>query len=80
VTSSVVRLTFLDSPRYALADEAFFRLMVRSIFGKRRKTLRNSLSYFRNPLPPSAAEFDLTKRPEQLSVAELVKLANALHS
>jgi 16S rRNA (adenine1518-N6/adenine1519-N6)-dimethyltransferase len=78
VTSSVVRLTFLDSPRFALHSEVFFRTMVRSVFGKRRKTLRNSLGYMFDPLPPRAAEFDLTKRPEQLTIAQLVELANGL--
>ena len=78
VTSSVLRLTFLEPPRYPVNDEVFFRTMVRSVFGKRRKTLRNSLGYMFDPLPPRTAQFDLTKRPEQLTIAELVELANAL--
>ena len=79
VTSSVVQFTILDQPRYALKDEAFFRKMVRSVFGKRRKNLRNSLSYFIENIPPLPEEFDLGQRPEDLTIKELVHLANALY-
>jgi 16S rRNA (adenine1518-N6/adenine1519-N6)-dimethyltransferase len=79
VTSSVVQFKTLVRPRYALKDEAFFRSMVRAIFGKRRKTLRNSLSYFLNPTPLLPEKFDLRKRPEEFALRELVELANALH-
>jgi 16S rRNA (adenine1518-N6/adenine1519-N6)-dimethyltransferase len=80
VTSSVVRLTILSAPRYPLRDEEFFRAMVRSVFGKRRKTLRNSLSYFLNErgytLPLSSA---LQARPEDLTLEQIVELGNALY-
>src|SRR5512140_389063 len=56
VTSSVVRLVMLDGPRYALRDEQFFRGMVRSVFGKRRKTLRNALRYFIDDDPAAAVQ------------------------
>ena len=52
VTSTLVRLTMRATPRAAVADEAFFRSMVRGVFGKRRKTLRNSLRYFLGEPPP----------------------------
>jgi 16S rRNA (adenine1518-N6/adenine1519-N6)-dimethyltransferase len=82
VTSSLVRLTMRGRPRYALADESFFRRMVRSIFGKRRKTLRNCLRYFMGDigaeLPAGFAEIDLQQRPEQLSIEQLVRLSNRL--
>jgi 16S rRNA (adenine1518-N6/adenine1519-N6)-dimethyltransferase len=80
VTSSVVRLVMLDGPRYALRDEQFFRGMVRSVFGKRRKTLRNALRYFID-IDPAAAVPDvsiLQCRPEDLTVEETVELSNAL--
>lgn len=80
VTSSVVRLRILERPRFAMGDEHFFRTMIRSIFGKRRKTLRNSLGYFVDPVPPLPLQFDLSKRPEELSIEELVQLGNALHA
>lgn len=80
VMSSVVRMEILDQPRYAVKDEVFFRKMVRAVFGKRRKTLRNSLGYFLDPLPVLPSRFDLAKRPEQLPIEELVALANMLQS
>jgi len=80
VVSSVVRFLPLKSPRYPLTDEAFFRAMVRSVFGKRRKTLRNSLKYFFGEQNPdlSTAGVDLQRRPEDLSIQELVALSNRL--
>jgi 16S rRNA (adenine1518-N6/adenine1519-N6)-dimethyltransferase len=79
ITSSVVHLDILDAPRHPLTDEWFFRRMIRSVFGKRRKTLRNSLSYFMKEfddvVPPHA---DLQKRPEELSIQQLVQLSNDL--
>jgi len=79
VTSSLVRLTPLSSPRYAIEDELFFRRMVRFVFGQRRKTLRNSLRAFLHgegvELPGIAG---LERRPEELTAAEHVALANRL--
>lgn len=77
VTSSVVQLKLLPALRFEPHDEAYFRSMVRTVFGKRRKTLRNSLSYFVDERPDLPG-FDLQKRPEALSIRELVELANAL--
>jgi 16S rRNA (adenine1518-N6/adenine1519-N6)-dimethyltransferase len=79
VFSSVVRIAPLVLPLYPLKDEDFFRAMVRSVFGKRRKTLRNSLLYFlgknNEPLPDIV---DYSRRPESLSAAELSELSNHL--
>lgn len=81
VMSSVIRLSILRQSRYPLADEAHFRRMVRAIFGKRRKTLRNSLGYFLDgAVPALPQDVDMGKRPEELSVEELVGLSNALFS
>jgi 16S rRNA (adenine1518-N6/adenine1519-N6)-dimethyltransferase len=79
VTSTVLRLTMLRSARYDVTDEAYFRAMVRGVFGKRRKTLRNSLDYFLGGRTPRASlPVDLQRRPEDLALPELVDLANAL--
>jgi 16S rRNA (adenine1518-N6/adenine1519-N6)-dimethyltransferase len=77
VTSSLVRLQMLPALRFPVADEVFFRTMVRGVFGKRRKTLRNSLRYL---LPEVSAlpDVDLQRRPEDLTIAELARLANLL--
>lgn len=61
-------------------DERLFRTVVKTTFGQRRKTIRNSL---RSLLPPGAAmpETDmLAMRPEQLSVAQFIELTNLLSS
>ncbi len=80
VTSSVVQLRMLDAPRFPLVDEQFFRSMVRSIFGLRRKMLRNSLERFAGSATMTpVAGVDLTRRPEQLSLQELVELGNRLY-
>jgi 16S rRNA (adenine1518-N6/adenine1519-N6)-dimethyltransferase len=81
VSSSVIRLQPLAQPRCTLNDEAFFRKMVRFVFGQRRKMLRNTLgalaAEYQAPLPE---EFALTARPEQLTPEELVRLANDLYA
>jgi 16S rRNA (adenine1518-N6/adenine1519-N6)-dimethyltransferase len=77
VTSSLVRLRMLPAVRFPVADEGFFRTMVRGVFGKRRKTLRNSLRYLL-PDIPSLPDVDLQRRPEDLTIAELAHLANLL--
>ena len=78
VDSAVVRLTPLREARPSLADEALFARIVAAAFGQRRKTLRNALKML-------ASEADLERvgiapgaRGETLSVAEFVRLANAL--
>jgi 16S rRNA (adenine1518-N6/adenine1519-N6)-dimethyltransferase len=78
VTSTLVRLTMRATPRAAVADEAFFRSMVRAVFGKRRKTLRNSLRYFLGEPPPAGLEEFLEQRPEELAVEDLARLSNSL--
>jgi 16S rRNA (adenine1518-N6/adenine1519-N6)-dimethyltransferase len=79
VTSIVMNLEMLARPALAADDDAFFREMVRSIFGKRRKTLRNSLRYFASPRGITVPELPLLRRrPEELSVEELVDLSNTL--
>jgi 16S rRNA A1518/A1519 N6-dimethyltransferase RsmA/KsgA/DIM1 with predicted DNA glycosylase/AP lyase activity len=61
----------------AVLDEKFFRSMVRGVFGKRRKTLRNSLRYFLETEPPPVS-FDLVRRPEELTLEELGALSDEL--
>jgi 16S rRNA (adenine1518-N6/adenine1519-N6)-dimethyltransferase len=79
VLSTVVRITPMAASRYPLEDEGFFREMVRSVFGKRRKTLKNSLLYFLGDISgPLPHVIDYRRRPESLSVAELADLSNHL--
>ena len=63
-------------------DERLFKSVVKTSFGQRRKTLRNSL---RGMIPPeSMSELDeryasiFKQRPEQLSVAQFIELTNII--
>ncbi len=73
VKSGVIRLTRNDVQALP-CDEALFRTVVKTSFGQRRKTLRNSI---RGLIPPGAVFPDerlAALRPEQLSVDEFIKL------
>jgi len=63
-------------------DERLFKSVVKTSFGQRRKTLRNSLKGMIPPdsMPRLDAQYaDLFRmRPEQLSVAEFVRLTNII--
>ena len=82
VHSAVVRLEF-HAPEPAARDAELFARLVQSIFTRRRKTLANALKAF----PPSAtlppadalktADLDGRRRPETLSIPEMVRLADA---
>lgn len=77
VTSGVIRLT--RNNRVELGcDEKMFKTIIKTSFGQRRKTLRNSLAslipvnstLWQNPI--------LTRRPETLSVEEFISLTLAI--
>ncbi|MFC1835001.1 16S rRNA (adenine(1518)-N(6)/adenine(1519)-N(6))-dimethyltransferase RsmA [Thermodesulfobacteriota bacterium] len=87
VTSTMVRVSFLEKPRFPVADPAFFTRLVKAAFSGRRKTLRNSLRNSRIPLvssdsiPDAAreAEIDLSRRGETLTPEEFARFADSLH-
>ena len=75
VKSGVVKLR-RNAVKDLGCDERLFKTVVKTSFGQRRKTLRNSL---RGLLPPDATIPDdaiFTRRPEQLSVEEFISLTN----
>ena len=78
VESAVARLVPLGPERPALADEALFARVVAAAFGQRRKTLRNALAAIADERALSDAGIDPAARGETLSVADFVRLANAL--
>jgi 16S rRNA (adenine1518-N6/adenine1519-N6)-dimethyltransferase len=81
VVSSVVSLVMREHPAAHLEDESFFRAMVRGVFGKRRKTLRNSLKYFLKDRDlPDLPDVDLRQRPEDLTLQQLAELSNSLYT
>ena len=77
VQSAVIRLT-RNSVKDLGCDEQLFRRVVKATFGQRRKMLRVSLRQLFDQQPP--ADFFqqemMTRRPEQLTIAEFVNLTN----
>jgi 16S rRNA (adenine1518-N6/adenine1519-N6)-dimethyltransferase len=83
VLSALVGLRF-HPPAPAVKDPAVFAGVVQAVFTRRRKTLSNALLAFPPAVaitPASAlrdANIDGTRRPETLTVAEFVRLADAV--
>lgn len=79
VKSGVVRLT-----RNAVielgCDPALFKTVVKTTFGQRRKTIRNSIKSLLPPGCPAPDNALMAMRPEQLSVAQFIELTNLLAS
>lgn len=85
VDSVVLRFDTLAAPRVDVGDEAFFRQVVRSAFGQRRKTLWNclksaGLAADGNALTDALAccGIDGKRRGETLSLAEFAALSRTL--
>jgi 16S rRNA (adenine1518-N6/adenine1519-N6)-dimethyltransferase len=78
VDSAFVRLVPLGEAKPAIIDTALFARVVAAAFGQRRKTLRNALASLCEETTLRAAEIDPAARGETLSVADYVRLANAL--
>lgn len=81
VKSGVIRLTRRRDVQTLGCDETLFRTVVKTAFGQRRKTIRNSL---RGLLPAGtsfAADYaTAAMRPEQLTVDQFVELTNTVAS
>jgi 16S rRNA (adenine1518-N6/adenine1519-N6)-dimethyltransferase len=73
-------------PRFEVRDRKLFFRVVRSAFGKRRKTLRNGLKMSGDPFLETTdleaafvrSGIDPSRRPETMSLDEFAKLANSL--
>lgn len=78
VTSAVVRLDPLPPGTYSIEDEAGLSTLVATAFMQRRKTVRNSLKTLADSSDLQAAGIDGGLRPEQISIAQYVALANHL--
>jgi len=79
VKSAVVRLVPRAAPLAGVVDDAEMERIVRTAFGKRRKTLRNALRGTPGLDEALArAEIDGGRRPETLSIAEFARLSNEL--
>jgi 16S rRNA (adenine1518-N6/adenine1519-N6)-dimethyltransferase len=80
VDSAIVKFTFV--PQITGIDNLeLYRRIIRSVFNYRRKMLRNSLiRIFDQSIVTSLNSFDLTRRPEQLSISDFKKLANTINT
>ncbi len=77
VDSAVVR--FRLRSQLPACNRGLFKAVVRGTFGKRRKTLRNGLRYMGfSDDQLEAASFDLTRRPEDLTLEDFLELTKAL--
>jgi len=76
VDSAVVSLIPYSEPPFPVSDPARLGHIVKSAFSQRRKTLRNALKGVLDTGILSKAGIDPGLRPEQLSVADYVRLAN----
>ena len=84
VTSAVVQFTLFEKLPYDV-DEEMFKTIVKTTFGKRRKTLRNSLKYLpyeeatvKNIL--NGIDFPTEQRPEQLSIEQFIQLTRQIEN
>jgi 16S rRNA (adenine1518-N6/adenine1519-N6)-dimethyltransferase len=72
VGSAIVALRPYPTPKYRVKNEKHFFDVVHAAFQQRRKKLKNSLAKYRL----EASNIDLNRRPETLSIAEFVEIAN----
>lgn len=83
VKSAVIRMT-RNGVQDLGCDETLFKRVVKTVFNQRRKMLRVSLKPLFNketmPSPEFFANGMMTKRPEQLAVADFVELTNRVAS
>lgn len=78
VKSAVIRMT-RNGVQELGCDERLFKRLVKAVFNQRRKMLRVSLCQLFPGQRPEDGFFQrdiMTKRPEQLSIAQLVQLTN----
>ena len=83
VKSAVIRMT-RNGVQDLGCDETLFKRVVKTVFNQRRKMLRVSLKPLFNKETMLSPEFFandmMTKRPEQLAVADFVELTNRVAS
>ncbi len=74
VTSSIVQIVPLTTPRFACSKSAL-ETVTRITFGQRRKMLRSSLKKNGGEVLLKAAKIDPEKRPQEINVEEFCRLA-----
>ena len=78
VDSAVVRLLPYNKAERAAVDPAILNRVCLEAFNQRRKTLRNCFSNFATAEQLQALGIDPTLRPEQLAVADFIRVAQWL--
>ena len=76
VESAVVRLTPHRTSPYAAVCTDTLKHVVATAFAMRRKTLANNLKSILNVTTLQTLHIDASMRPEQLSIADYVKIAH----
>lgn len=82
VKSAVIRMTRNEVTDIG-CDEKLFKRVVKTVFNQRRKMLRVSLRQIFNTGKPTNGFYEqdiMTKRPEQLSIAQFVELTNMVEA
>ena len=79
VKSAVIRMTRNETKELG-CNERLFKLIVKTTFNQRRKTLRNSISSISEKGNPLSNDPVFNKRPEQLSVQEFIELTNRVET
>jgi 16S rRNA (adenine1518-N6/adenine1519-N6)-dimethyltransferase len=79
VDSAIVRMIPLPVAEIAVRNEKLFAAIVRTAFGQRRKTLRNTLRSYLSEKDFAQLGIDAQLRAENLAVADFIKVANYLN-
>ncbi len=83
VQSAVIRMT-RNTTTHLDCNETLFKRVVKTVFNQRRKMLRVSLRQIFDSQHPARDEFFqhalMTRRPEQLTIAEFVELTNKVEN
>lgn len=78
VDAGLIRFDVSAEPRVPIDHWDTFRRLVKGSFANRRKMLRNTVPAIPHLGPVDGIEFDWSRRPQDLSVAEFAWLANQL--
>ncbi len=81
IDSAVVHFRVSAKPSFPVKDPALFLNLVKTAFGQRRKTIKNSLKSF-NGLTESLdmTSIDPSSRPEELSMQDFIRLTDAIYA
>lgn len=78
VNSAIVRLRPHEELPITAKDTDCLKVVVRTAFNQRRKTVRNSLKTLISDKALGELDIDMTLRPENLSLADYVKISDAI--